>query len=393
MLEDVFFNSLKEGSIVRDRLIVTVGTSLLGSLARNDELKGFLEAKDVSGLVRHLLSLDPSNRACGAEINSTLSLVSRGKVILDTVYLIHSDTPEGTLIGEVLKSYFINDRGPFGLKEHHVHLVKIDGLVDANPAKFLKEGLRNFINKMGKIIKDNPQRTAINATGGFKAEISLCAVIGQAFEIPVYYMFEKFGEIIELPAMPLTIDYEKWIKWIDILRELKDREVIFEDDKELFKKLTFLLNTFPEFSNLMEEIDVDGKKAFSLNFMGELFLEVFELKLPQIKEKYLPPPREGKFNFISSSSEPKSLAFAKKHSLESLLEKKDYIKSARITWYKPNVPKKTEVRVKNPSKGELELVYFTDNGGIMMILETTAEDETQLYFAREDLQEYLEKKL
>ena len=53
---------------------------------------------------------------------------------------------------------------------------------------------------------------AINATGGYKAQISFAGMIGQALGIPVYYLFEKFSKVIKLPPQPVALDLSLWLE-------------------------------------------------------------------------------------------------------------------------------------------------------------------------------------
>ncbi|MER3447215.1 MAG: hypothetical protein C4291_10395 [Candidatus Dadabacteria bacterium] len=67
----------------RDTLICTVGTSLFSNIERLDEgdpIKVCERKGNVTGLVKELLRRDPSDRVCGAEINSITSLIRKGKL-------------------------------------------------------------------------------------------------------------------------------------------------------------------------------------------------------------------------------------------------------------------------------------------------------------------------
>ncbi|HHO74858.1 MAG TPA: CRISPR-associated protein, partial [Deltaproteobacteria bacterium] len=67
---------------MRDTLICTVGTSLMGNVARADdaELVRLLDDRNAKGLAVRLGSFEPDEHLLGAEINSIHSIVSQGLI-------------------------------------------------------------------------------------------------------------------------------------------------------------------------------------------------------------------------------------------------------------------------------------------------------------------------
>src|SRR5437773_1205753 len=53
---------------------------------------------------------------------------------------------------------------------------------------------------------------ALNATGGYKAQIAVAVLLGQALGVPVYYKHELFSEIIAFPPLPVALDFEVWMR-------------------------------------------------------------------------------------------------------------------------------------------------------------------------------------
>ena len=59
------------------------------------------------------------------------------------------------------------------------------------------------------------------ATGGFKAEIAFLNLLGALLAVEVFYIHEKFREVIRLPHLPLTWDADwvlqrrQFFEWID----------------------------------------------------------------------------------------------------------------------------------------------------------------------------------
>jgi CRISPR/Cas system-associated protein Csm6 len=88
----------------------------------------------------------------------------------------------------------------------------IQGLSDASPHVFRTEGLRNLVRSIAGVVRRHgAQVTLINATGGYKAQISFAGMIGQTLEIPVCYLFEGFSDVITLPPQPIALDLRFWL--------------------------------------------------------------------------------------------------------------------------------------------------------------------------------------
>ena len=192
-------------------LISTVGTSLLGNLKRlpekpsdaeeNNESKGpeGLDWSTVEKLKRHynlgewkalgrcLAEVPAHFRLCGAEINSIHSLAQKDWLEMREIVFLVSDTNEGRITGEILVTYFESRKDDLRLQ--NARYVCIDGLQDERPWEFRTVGLRNLVREIGKIVRDvgSPAYVAIDATGGYKAQIAVAALIGVAMDIDVYY--------------------------------------------------------------------------------------------------------------------------------------------------------------------------------------------------------------
>ena len=88
-----------------------------------------------------------------------------------------SDTNEGRITGEILVTYFESRKDDLRLQ--NARYVCIDGLQDERPWEFRTVGLRNLVREIGKIVRDvgSPAYVAIDATGGYKAQIAVAALI------------------------------------------------------------------------------------------------------------------------------------------------------------------------------------------------------------------------
>ncbi|HRE46684.1 MAG TPA: putative CRISPR-associated protein [Aggregatilineales bacterium] len=273
-------------------LISTVGTSLFANIKgqfnegngiskeTHDILKEHLAAKQWSRLASELVKIPPAARICGAEINSIDEAVRRGRVTLNHLCFLVSDTEDGKNMGKLLENYYIER----GLKDiQSVDSYPIEGLQDENPARFRTFGLRNLVRQIGDLVeKYGAERIIIDATGGYKAQIAIAVVFGQALSIPVLYRHERFSEIITIPPMPISFDYS-------ILGENAGLLARFERND------TLTLNEIHELDDkirvLLEEYEIDGENVFGLGAVGQIYLTGFRAAYP--RDRQLPPVKDG----------------------------------------------------------------------------------------------------
>jgi putative CRISPR-associated protein (TIGR02619 family) len=272
-------------------LICTVGTSLfntnLSGLKAEDPdprmaaLATAYAARDPAAIARGLAALDPGERLCGAEINSNALLIGKGPVAdRPKLFLVHSDSEEGRRIGQTLASYY--GRQP-GLDP--VQTCQIADLQDRDPRRFRVFGLRNLARTLCRIVRDfSPAACAINATGGYKAQIAIAVLLGQALAVPVYYKHERFDEIIALPPMPVALDFEVWLRLGGVLYELDREGQVAASEIELPH------GSAEVFESLVEREPIDGVDYVALSPTGQIFHETFRQRFGQAREHVLPPP-------------------------------------------------------------------------------------------------------
>jgi putative CRISPR-associated protein (TIGR02619 family) len=374
----------------RDVLICTVGTSLYGNIERQDaseKLREYKSKGNLIGLSKELLKRDPRDRLLGAEINSITSLIKEKKMEARAeLHLMVSDTDDGREVGEVLKHYYENSRNPNGFER--VIIRSIEGLRDDDVKRFKNQGLRNLVKEIAKVAKEKgTERLIINATGGYKAQISLTGLIGQALEIPVMYMFERFDEIIELPPQPLSFNFDLW------LDNYEEFETLSAKDKEpvLYDKVKSLVDS-ERLKTLIDEETIDGSRYVSLNPVGELFHQSFALKFQKEKQNLLPPPLKD-----SEREEPKLSEHFYHHpplSAEDFVKRvwreKKYIKTIRDSYVNPDLPKESKFEYDKKHKQAI-LLYSDGTRATKFILEIPNAGELAVKAAVADLKELLRK--
>jgi putative CRISPR-associated protein (TIGR02619 family) len=266
----------------RNTLICTVGTSLFDSNLKNlsdkpdapvnwRELKDAFDRTDWKQTAAELLKISPSARVCGAEINTVEEIRKKNWLALENLIFLVSDTPAGRNTGKVLSLYF---KKRTDLNLHTIEFKPVDELQDERPKDFRTHGLRNLVREMGAYIQrfGGADNVAIDATGGYKAQIAIAVLIGQAINIPVYYKHEKFNEIIDFPPMPVSLDYEVLAQNAALLTDFeRGKQFSGSELGELDRKLRVMLT----------EIIVDGESLYELGPIGQIYLTGFRLRNPK----------------------------------------------------------------------------------------------------------------
>src|SRR5439155_4048736 len=94
-----------------------------------------------------------------------------------------------------------------------VETIRVPDLQDRDPRLFRTRGLRNLAREICAVIRQRSAvACAIDATGGYKAQIAIAVLLGQALGVPVYYKHEHFSEIIAFPPLPVAFDFTVWMR-------------------------------------------------------------------------------------------------------------------------------------------------------------------------------------
>lgn len=271
---------------MRSTLIATVGTSLfIGNLDKlrensfiesslKDELWTYYNNKNWPKLARKFQVIHPSDRICGAEINTIEELTFNRKLPnLENIYFLVSDTEIGRNTGKFLVSYFEQRKN---LKLKQIDFLPINDLQDTQPKDFKSKGLRNLVREIGILINraGGPNNVAIDATGGYKAQIAIAVLMGQALNIPIYYKHERFNEIIDFPPLPISLDFDILGDNADIFNDLEKKMVV--EEKTLQDKID------PKMRVFLNEVSIDDETLLELNPVGQLYITSYRLRYPYI---------------------------------------------------------------------------------------------------------------
>jgi len=189
-------------------IITTTGISLLSNTAR--ELKK--RNSEVTDAELRLYFDKVGASEASAETNSLLKIATPD----DKIVLLHTATPEGERCVKQVQNY-LDKEGWSNIRLRQLPLEK-------NESQFESHGLRELVNILVDEInkaQSEKQEVIINATGGFKAEISYTTMVGMIFQVPVKYIYQDFQQPITFPALPITwnidllLEYDHFFAWID----------------------------------------------------------------------------------------------------------------------------------------------------------------------------------
>ncbi len=366
-------------------LICTVGTSLKRHLERwyctahgaTKKIDDF-DAADWDDAVQHFQSLDPLDQQCGAEINSIQAMIAEGCVAENPqIYLFHSETAQGRDIAAFLQRCLRS-------ADHHrlmPQLHEIAGLRDNSPQTFRTQGLRTLVRKLcGTIKEHSPAACAINATGGYKAQIAIAVMIGQALNVPVYYKHEFFAEksVIRFPPLPITLDEQVWLRNRSLFHDLHQ-----EDDFVLADR--FASEWEEVLESLIERERQEGQEFLMLSPAGELMHEKFKDRprtadSPRLKDAPRKEPATmGKDHFSKGQKEIQAF-------MQNVVDQNRFVVSCYCFYVNSGLPSQNEFRI--TPKG-VTGVYSDGSFTARFGVTTTAESDVQEDMAVAQLNRWL----
>lgn len=321
-------------------------------------LKTAFDQKDWNTLALQLTDLPANTRLCGAEINSITDLLHRGYCTTNArIVLCHSETDEGNAIAEVLRHYY-------ELAGHPVECKQIEGLQDKTPKTFRTKGLRNLVKAMSQVVLDRgAQYCAINATGGYKAQIAIGVLLGQALQMPVYYKHERFSEIIAFPPMPVSLDFNLWLAnsgWLMALDQTdKIPAAALDTDWE------------EALESLIEREQDQGIEYVRLSPTGQIFHTAFKDRYRSELDQLLPPavlPKQKRSPKITDHSWGNGLKPIQRY-LQRITDDCPYVMQCITEYWNPDLSRKDHFRLKGE---QIEGIFSNGTWTVKFIVETTS---------------------
>ncbi|RMH81616.1 MAG: putative CRISPR-associated protein [Actinomyces sp.] len=338
------------------------------------ELAALRQAGDWSRLGRLLGTLPAELRLLGAEINSIHLLEERGLVIDGaTIHLLHSDTDLGRQTAQILSAYYSG----------RCRTVCVDGLDDADARRFRSVGLRSLARELGRIIHANGEIScAVNATGGYKAQIAIAVVVGQVTGVPVYYKHERFDDIIALPPLPVSFDLSTWFRASSVLYALSREDLpssVFDED-EIAEPV----------EPLIDRIDVDGSEWLGLSPLGQIFHDTFRHRFDGDRLRLLPRaarPDEKKKPRLEKAGWPGEHPEVERF-LTRLIEEVPQVVACSTTYFNPDLSAATGFHLKG---GEVCGVYSPRGYTVRFVVRTTSETDTHREAMVAELNDWLNR--
>lgn len=232
------------------KIITTVGTSLITNGQKQND--GFISYRDVNILEgrRHNESIKPELKSrieqlskkiqknlkfqyasFAAETASLLKIAEELKEPFE-VYLLATDTILSPVCAEMIKIWFEIQKLNSELQNielfNTIHFESntryiILGLQVKNKDVFEREGMPALVERVNDLT--NTYDTVFNITGGYKAIIPYMTIIGQIYQVPIYYTFKGDSsdddfELIKIPQAPFDINWSMFEKYRKTIEEL-----------------------------------------------------------------------------------------------------------------------------------------------------------------------------
>ena len=329
--------------------------------------------RDVAAGLRRIA---PTERLCGAEINSVADLANQSGVEKGRLHLLVSETSDGEDIGAVLEEYFKQDGWVADVR-------RVGDLRDDDPGAFRTRGLRNLAKTIGELARESgTEFCAINATGGYKAQIAIAVLMGQALSIPVYYKHERFDTIIPFPPMPVSLDFSLWERASGMFTVLS-KPGAFEPSQR------FREDWDERFEPLVNRETIDGVDLLELSATGQIFHETFRTRFQKYRNNRLPraaEPGEKKVPRLGDHSYGQAREPIVRY-LQRLGAERPYIRFCHSKYWNPDLAESCRFRLDG---GDVEGVYSNGSWCVKFRVVTTACDHNDLGAVVADLNGWLD---
>jgi putative CRISPR-associated protein (TIGR02619 family) len=172
-------------------IIMTVGTSLLTNPDKNlQPQRPWVGQKTIGDPERALAWMKKTDlELISAETNTYYRLDPTPQ---DALILLYSETSEGLECAQILQLFFEEALG-----QQQVSLVPLPGVnyeLEGSSLERMAELLRQLAESARGIV-------TFAATGGFKAQAMIMAVVGSQLGIPVCYIHEQYKSLVYLPYL------------------------------------------------------------------------------------------------------------------------------------------------------------------------------------------------
>ncbi len=260
--------------MIMKTIITTVGTSIFLNYQKTSnaiddkikdlELKSYKEWKTYEMDIQKIKNLlnEWINDNSSAELKSILKLKDLYNEI--RVQLITTDTILSPLAAQIIQKYLNAKNIECEFSEEN-DIIK--GLQVSDRKTFEKDGIVNLVERAHKIIKDCYYENVIfNITAGYKAVIPYMTIMAQINNIAIFYIFEDTDDLIKIPQAPLSINWQMFEKYANLL-SLLERGI-----EKNWQQIKREQNIDADFSSCIWEED----DMAELNAIGKIFWQVYK---------------------------------------------------------------------------------------------------------------------
>jgi len=153
------------------------------------------------------------------------------------VRLLATDTPASRFAAGLMRDYAeIGDvRFVFNDETDQISSMQVyDRTAFRDGIRNLVRRLRSLFDEAGALMgRADADACAINITGGYKATLPFLTVLGELYDVPLYYKFEEVDGLLSIPQVPLTLDEDLFreheaafghlAEWVDDWPAFRDR--------------------------------------------------------------------------------------------------------------------------------------------------------------------------
>jgi len=302
------------------------------------------------------LNLDDSDELnkSSAEVKSLKMIFKRRETTKgDTIHLLCSGTPDGTLTGRILKDFLPN------VLDCVTKLHFIKGLQVNSGRNFVREGIKEFIGKVYSLLKNECQTSTydviFNHTGGFKSVVPYLTLIGMLEGISTYYIYEFSNDLIHLMPIPISFEESTVKEALPVLAKMEEESGL--SDKEIKSILNYDrdLSLHPVFPFLQEQLAEDGE-GYLPSGLGFIVWERF--KYLQSTPIYLSKKAYQTYHSVDKSTRKQF-----QHILEKLREPK--LRKSHLH----SIGNKTDCLCHKPGNTDERAFYFVDEDGSIKVCE------------------------
>lgn len=276
------------------KIITMVGTSLFENyILENDDntVKNYYEdLKDKSleeynkceskirmlkNKISEWLKKNKYNVDISAEIKSLTKLKQELKDDLG-VYFLTSDTVLSKVASEIITENWKNFEE---LKDYNFFIKEIKNL-QVKDKRLFNDGMVNLINAIYKIAKGYWGNVIINISAGYKATLPFLTILAQVNKCPIYYIFENTDALINIPFVPLSINWqvfkenEHFLYYLEVntVHKLPDGIELRSEVESLVEKSDNLVSLNPLGIAFWEKY----KESFDLFYISYIAIKYFE---------------------------------------------------------------------------------------------------------------------